>query len=71
MSPEEEIKKLREQRQAEARLQVSVFVCCFFVFPFGVACEPIFTLFGVPNLHTEGNQQYEVLSVQPASLCLW
>ena len=35
----------------------------------GVACEPIYP-YWVPTLHTEGLQQSEVSSVQPASLRL-
>ena len=35
----------------------------------GVACEPVYP-FWVPTLHTEGLQQSEVSSVQPASLRL-
>ena len=45
---------------------------CIYIFCdplIGVACEPVYP-FWVPTLHTEGLQQSEVSSVQPASLRL-
>ena len=42
----------------------------FIFFPLiGIACEPVYP-YWVPTLHTEGLQQSEVSSVQPASLRL-
>ena len=50
---------------------VPAFFCLFFVSDplIGVACEPVYP-YWVPTLHTEGLQQSEVSSVQPASLRL-